>query len=522
MPYTNVADFLILNTNRYPQKTAIVFKEKRVTYKELNQRVNSLANGLLKMGVVPGDKVGYLLPNSIQLIEVYYALQKIGAVAVPLNFRVIPREIHYLVSSSECKVLIFAGAFEDKVKEIKEDLESVELFICTQETRPDTNTLSKVAAMGSSNEPPLFQDKKRLSRIQFTGGTTGMPKGVMRTHQADIAEIVGVMASNGVSTNPDEVVLIQCPLEHHGGHSWFTSALAAGATVVICDYFQAEEILQIIQREKVTYLMLLPPSTYFSLIECPALAKYDLSSVKLVQSAAGAASDIIIKRIHEAFPCCCFNYGWGQTESGLGTSLVLTPEMVENDLPERRSVGKPMPFIELKIVDQNDQPLGEGLAGECLTRSPAGMSGYYNQPGITGTTITSEGWIRTGDIMMKDDKGYFYLLSRKKDMIKSGGENVFAKEVEDVIRRHPSVRECVVFGIPDKLMGEAVMAVVLLKEGEAMNLEELQAHCKTLISSYKKPRYADFVYSFPMNEAGKIQKYKLIEMYKDKYSIKTI
>jgi acyl-CoA synthetase (AMP-forming)/AMP-acid ligase II len=517
LPYRNVAELLILNTNRYPQKTAILYKDRRITYKELNNRVNAIAHSFLQLGIGKGDKVGYLLPNCNELIEVYYAIQKIGAIAVPLNFRITPREIVYLVNNAKCRCLVFAAQFEPKVNAIKESLKTVEFFICSESSSNYKFNLKEAVSLGNSTEPSLVQDGEALSRIQYTGGTTGLPKGVMRTHNADLAEIIGVMASNGVGMNPDEVVLIQCPLEHHGGHSWFTSALAAGATLIICDNFNAEEILRLIQEEKVTYMLLLPPATYLRLLDCPALNKYDLSSVKLVQSSAGATSAEIIRRIYECFPNCRLNYGWGQTESGLGTSLVLTREMAEHGYSQLTSIGKPMPFIELRIVDEHDRTLGCGQAGECLTRGPAAMSGYYCQPELTQETITADGWIRTGDIMIQDEQGYYYLLSRKKDMIKSGGENVFSKEVEDVILKHPAVVGCLVFGIPHRRFGEAVMAVVQLKEGASLTLEELQEHCMAYIASYKKPLYADFVYSLPFDDAGKISKYKIAEMYKQKF-----
>jgi Acyl-CoA synthetases (AMP-forming)/AMP-acid ligases II len=515
MPYHNVAEFLILNANRYPQKTAVIFRDRRLTYQDLNQKINCIANGLLELGIVPGDKVGYLLPNSNILIEVYYAIQKIGAVAVPLNSRIIAREIEFLINNGECRALIFAASFANKMKEIKKNL-NVEFLISTGETDCSDYSLEKVAALGDIYEPMIFRDENAPSRIQFTGGTTGLPKGVVRTHYAEISQMLGGLISNCLGANPDEVVLIQCPLDHHGGHSWFNYTLSAGGTLVICDSLNLDEILSLIEREKVTYLMLLPPSTYLRLLECPALANYDLNSVKLVQSSAGYASPEIIKRICTCFPNCRMKYGWGQTESGLGTSLIFTVEMVEKEVPELTSVGKPMPLIELKIVDENDHEVGAGEIGECLSRGPAAMSGYYKQPELTEACIRYDGWLHTGDLMKRDENDYFYLVSRKKNMIKTGGENVFTQEVENVIRQHPVVVDCIVFGIPDRSVGEAVVAVVQLHDGCSMDLQELQDHCKKYLSSYKKPRYADFVSALPMDEAGKIPTYKLQELYKER------
>jgi len=518
MPYHNVAEFLILNANRYPQKTAVIYRDRHITYQDLNQKVNSIANGLRELGIVPGDKVGYLLPNSSHLIEVYYAIQKIGAIAVPLNSRIISREIEFLINNGECRALIFATSFANKVKEIKKKLKTVEFLISTGETDCSEYSLEKVAAMGDIDEPAIFQDENAPSRIQFTGGTTGLPKGVVRTHYAEISQMLGGLVSNCVGANPDEVVLIQCPLDHHGGHSWFNYTISAGGTLVICDSLNADEILSLIEKERVTYLLILPPNIYLRLLDCPTFGNYDLSSVKLVQSSAGYTTPEIIKRICTGFPNCRMKYGWGQTESGLGTSLIFTLDMVEQGVPELASVGKPMPLIELKIVDENDNELGVGKVGECLSRGPAAMSGYYKQPELTETCIRYDGWLHTGDLMMRDKNDYFYLVSRKKNMIKTGGENVFTQEVENVIRQQPAVVDCVVFGIPDRNVGEAVVAVVQLKDGCTMNLKQLQDHCKEHLSSYKKPRYADFVSVLTMDNAGKIPTYKLQAIYKEKFN----
>jgi long-chain acyl-CoA synthetase len=517
MPYKNIAELLILNANRYPNKTAIIYKDKRISYKELNKKVNQIAQGLKNLGVGFGDKVGYLLPNSNQLIEVYFAIQKIGAVAIPLNYRLIPREIEFLVEAGQCKVLIFAEYFRPKVEQIRPQLFSVEFFICDGQPGQDEVSLEKMAENSSDEEPSLSRNENALSRIQFTGGTTGIPKGVMRTHYNDISEIISVMMSSKMGANPDEIVLIQCPMEHHGGHSWFVSVIGTGATLVICDVFKADDILSLIERERVTYLLLLPPSTHLRLLDSPNFNKYDMSSVRLVQSSAGATSPEIIKRIYEGYPNCQMNYGWGQTESGTGSSIILTLEMAEKGFPEVNSIGKPMPFLEMKIIDENNQEVPVGEVGECVVKGPTTMVGYYNQLELSANMFLEDGWVRTGDMMKKDENGYFYIMSRKKDMIKSGGENVFAEEVANVIRKHPSIKDCVVFGVPDARLGEAVMTVVQLRKGCSLTLEELQSHCKKYLSSYKKPLYIDFIDQFQMDDAGKIPKYKMKNEYRRKF-----
>lgn len=516
MPYKNVAELLLLNTNRFPKKTAIVYKDQRFTYSELNQRVNQIVHALGELGVTQGDKIGYMLPNSNQLVEVYFAIQKMGAIAVPLNKCLIPREMKLLLNTSECSVLIYTDKFAAKVEEIRKNLETVKLFICSGRQQAPDLCLEEIQRKSSSDEPSLFENEQAISRIQFTGGTTGIPKGVMRTHANDLAEILSVMMSSKMGANPDEIILIQCPMEHHGGHSWFTSVIGTGATLIICDAFKEDEILSLIERERVTYLLLLPPSTHLRLLNSTNFSKFDLSSVKLVQSAAGVTTPEIIRRIYAGYPNCQMNYGWGQTESGTGSSLVLTLEMAEKDLPESKSIGKPMPFLEMKIIDEQNQELPIGEVGECIVRGPSVMTGYYHLPEENTKVFLEGGWMRTGDLMKKDEKGNFYLVSRKKDMIKSGGINVFAEEVSSLIRKHPAVEECIVFGVPDKILGEAVMTVVQLRKDQHLTLKELQEFCKQFLSSYKKPLYMDIIDQFPMDDAGKIPKYKLIAEYREK------
>jgi len=517
MFYQNVSEPFLLNVRRYPWKTAVVFRDERLTYDGLNRRINRVANALLQLGVSAGEKVAYMFPNCIELVEIYYAIQKIGAAAVPLDFRLNPQEIAFLADHCDAETLLFSSEFLDKVRLTRGGIIKTRRLIPSEAAADFSASLQMLARQAGEEEPSIFLDAAALSRIQFTGGSTGVPRGVMRTHEADLAELVGEMLYNKIGADADQVVLIQCPLGHHGGHSWYTATLCSGGTLVICDAFDPEKILSQIQRERVTYMLLLPPSTYLRLCDSPLLKRYDVSSVRLVQSAAGYTTPEIVLRISDAFPNSEIYYGWGQTESGLGTSLVLTREMAEKRLPRIQSVGRAMPFLEIRIVDEEGNELAVGEVGEGEVRSPAVMSGYYGQPELTAAVLGADGWLRTGDIMRMDSEGYVYMLSRKKDMIKSGGENVFAQEVEGVIMEHPAVAQCVITGVEDEVFGEGVLAIVQLRCGHSLTLEELQAHCKNYISSHKKPRYLEFVESFDMNDAGKIRKTDLCQKYKSLY-----
>jgi acyl-CoA synthetase (AMP-forming)/AMP-acid ligase II len=407
--------------------------------------------------------------------------------------------------------LFFDAGLTEKLVDIRADEALAVTLVSTMPNELNTLTLQEAYAYYTADEPEPYSDPESLSRIQYTGGSSGIPKGAARTHLADLIEIDGILDSNGLGDDPDNIVLIQCPLEHHGGHSWFTITFATGATLMIFDVFDADRILEQIERHHVTYMILLPPSTYLRLLSCPSLGKYDLSSVRLVQSSAGGTTKEVVQKIYEAFPQAILNYGWGQSESGLGTSLVITREMLSSNSSLMHSIGKPTKNLEIRIVDDEGNDLSAGKLGEALVRSPAVMNGYYGQDELTATVFTDDGWLHTGDMMEMDEDGYLFLRSRKKDIIKSGGENVFVAEVEKTIHSHPAVADCIVFGTSDAVLGEAVAAVVQLRPDQTLTASELRTYCKRFISSFKKPRYVHFVNTLGRDDAGKVRKQQIIQ-----------
>lgn len=507
--YANVAEPFLTGVAAHPERAAVICADQRYSYAETNQAINRLCALMLGEGVRPGDKVAYLLPNGVRLIELYYAIAKIGAVAVPLNFRSIAPELAHLLCASDAAVLFFAEQFAPVVEAAGADLPELRL-LCVDGAAAGAADVRALGAGLSDEEPLLFRDPEAVSRIQFTGGSTGAPKGAERTHRADLVEFEGIVGSNGLFADEAKVVLIQCPLEHHGGHSWFGSALSVGATLVLCSSFDPEAILTQIERHRVSYMILLPPSTYVRLMAHPAIDGFDLSSVRLVQSSAGGTSPEIVADVYRHFPNAVMNYGWGQTESGLGTSLVLTLEMAIERQPRIHSVGTPMPLLEAKVVDAAGAEVPPGVIGECAVRSDAVMRGYYKQPELTRAAFTADGWLLTGDLMVRDADGYFYLKGRKRELIKSGGENVFIGEVENVVREHPAVLDAMVFGRPDALMGEAVAAAVELRPGATLGLDELQRFCRERLASFKKPRSLAVLDSLDRDFSGKLRREEVI------------
>lgn len=512
MAYKNVCEFFMLSVRRNPNRTAIVYKNERLSYADANSRINRIANTLIKIGITSGDCIAYLFPNCSELVLLYYALQKIGAIAVPINFRMNAREIRLLIECSDSKLLVFSDQFADKIADA--ELSTEIMTVCCGRDHRFPLEFGELILNSQESEPVLYMNEDAVSRIQFTGGSTGFPKGVMRTHKQDIWQLLGDMMYCGIGAGNPPVVLIQCPLEHHGGHSWFTPTLAAGGTLIICAAYDPEVILKYVEREKVTHTLLLPPTTYLRLCEYAEGQKRQTDSVIVAQSAAGGTTPEIVSKIETLFPNADVYYGWGQTESGLGTSTILK----STNSGGRCSIGIPMPFIEVKVVDENWKELPRNTPGEAVVRGPATMKGYYKQPLLTAELMGPDGWMRTGDIMTQDEDGFFFMLSRKKNLIKSGGENVFCSDVENVVKMHPSIMECIVIGVPDHRLGEAVTAVVQLRQDATLSLAELQEHCKKYLSSSKKPLHLEIVPCFDMDDAGKIRRDRLEKTLRAKYT----
>lgn len=510
MFFYDVGHSLTVSAEKYPKKIALIFQEEKVSYAMLEQRVNRLANNLMELGIVKGDRVGYIFPNCIQLVELYFAIQKIGAVAVPMNHRLTYGELKILLETSECKALVYSSTYDGMVKKLKVDLHSIKIFIRAGDMGGTDYNFEQLRSQGDSNEPGIKIRPDDLSRIQHTGGTTGLPKGVMRTHEAELFQNVSNMIQSKVGASADEVIYNQSPMHHQGGMIWLLASVFTGATLVIGSSFEPHRILDGIESYRVTYLNILPPSAYLKLLEVPTIKSYDLSSVRMVNTGAGVSSEEIIHRIFDLFPNCEINYGWGQTETGVGTNNILS----RSDVGKSKSVGRAAPFVELRIVDEQGHSVEVGEIGECIAGGPTIMAGYYKQPELTAA-VYKDGWIYTGDMLSKDQDGFYHMAGRKKDMIKSGGENVFAREVEYVIRNHHAIQECAVIGVPDRYLGEAVAAIIKLRDGYVLTVKEVQEYCKERISSYKKPRFILFVDNFPLDDTGKVKKAKLREIYKE-------
>ncbi len=509
----NLGDFLYKSAVKYPEKTALIIQDRRFSYRELNERVNRMAHHLQDMGVRKGDRVGFMFYNSNQFIEIYFATVKIGGVAVPLNFRMVPREVKWILDNSGCKVFAYGQACAEQVAPIKHELPKVEHLIYSGDHNAPAGEhhFESLTQEGPTKEPNVSIGLEDPVLIIYTGGTTGVPKGGVHTHASAIFNaITNVMKKK--QCDSDETVIIQVPMFHNAGLYFIDTFTMLGGTLVVFNKFDGPGIMQLIEQERVTELCLLPPATYVRLLDVPNFKDFDTSSVKYLDTAAGAFSKSLVLKMLDSFPNAAISYAYGLTECWGGPVNIITREMVAQNSPKAAGVGTPLPFQEIRVVDDNGKDVPVGETGEAIIRGPNNMQGYFEQPELTAETIKN-GWVHTGDLIKKDEDGFIYFVDRKKDMIKSGGENVFAVEVEQVIMGHPSVEICSVIGVPDPKFGEAVMAVIKLRPGMTATEEEITDHCKQNLSSYKKPRRFAFVDTFPVSDAGKIQKFKLREHY---------
>jgi long-chain acyl-CoA synthetase len=502
-------DLLNRNAKTYPDKTAFIFENKRYTFKEVNQRINSLINALASMGVRKGDRVGLLAYNCSQYFEVFN-VAKAGMICVPLNYRSVARELVYLINNSEANTLILEKEFIDTILPVRNELAGVKNFICLDAAVENMASYEQLISSFPPDEPVDNVEADDPCILFYTSGTTGRPKGALHTHKSILAEAAAV----GQNFTPDDIALCVMPFFHVAGSAvYLFPAFASGATVVIHKKFEEVPILKTIEREKITYICLVP-AMIIRLLEHPDLDKYDLSSLHtIVYTGAPMPFEALkqgVKRFGKIFVQLL-----GQTETLNLTMLKKEDHNIEGSAKETKrleSVGKPPRAGEVRIIDEQGNDVAVGEAGEIVAKSDRVMKEYWKLPKETAE-VMKDGWLHTGDLGRMDEDGYIYIVDRKKDMIISGGENIYSREVEEVLYAHPAVQEAAVVGIPDEKWGESVKAVIVLRKGMTATEDEIIDFCKERLASYKKPKSVEFWDSLPMTGSGKIMKNEIRDRY---------
>ena len=503
LSFTNL---LRRNVQIAAKETATVDGDRRRTWGELGSRVPRLGAALKELGVKSGDRVAMLALNSDRYYEYFFAVPWAGGVFVPINTRLAPPEIEYWLSDSESSVLFVDDAFAEIAPRMREACPALKTLIYAGDGETPEGFLSYEALIEGA-EPCDAEERagEDMAGIFYTGGTTGRSKGVMLTHQSMVLN--ALQAAGPLGYRREGVYLHSAPMFHLANGAGMTAnSLNAGANVFV-PRFEPEAVLNAIAREGVTHALLVPTMINM-LINHPATPQTDLSSLERLLYGASAIPEAVLKKAMEIMPHVGFGQAYGQTEASPILTL-LTPDRHVIDGPKAgklKSAGQPVAGVELRIVDEDDNPVPGGTIGEVTARGPNVMSGYWKLPEVTQTTLRG-GWLHTGDAGFIDEDGFLFIVDRTKDMIVSGGENVYSAEVEQALYQHPAVAECAVIGVPSAKWGEEVHAIIRLKEGASASEADLIAHAKELIANYKCPRGVTFrAEPLPVSGAGKILK----------------
>jgi long-chain acyl-CoA synthetase len=472
-----------------------------------------MANGLMRAGVRKGDRVGALLNNGREYAEMYFAVPKCGGIIVPLNYRLSPRELCWIVNHAEVKVLVVDEGYLGLLRPVRAELTSVQQVITVGGRASQTTDYEEVIASSSPEEPEIDAHEDEVVGIFYTSGTTGVPKGAMLTHRNLMSTCQAICIETKIG--PSDKFLIVSPMYHTVTPSFMFAHMYRSSTVVAIDHFDPDLLLSTIQNEHITHVFLVPSMIIFAM-EHPNFKDYDLSSLRLVWYGGSPMAGEKVAQAMDLFKCD-FGQGFGMTEIGPCFVSVLSPEehrelLRKGDYGRLSSAGRNYSNAEVRIVDEEDRELPIGMVGEICVRGPHVMKGYWKMPEETEEALRG-GWFHTGDVGRIDDQGYLFVVDRKKDMIISGGENIYSAEVENVISSHPAVREVAVIGVPDPQWGEAVKAIVALKPGMTATEDEIIEHCKKNLASYKKPKSVEFVDALPRNVMGKVLKKELREKY---------
>ncbi|GAM15869.1 long-chain-fatty-acid--CoA ligase /acetoacetyl-CoA synthetase [leucine] [Mesobacillus selenatarsenatis SF-1] len=533
LPYT-VGELLEVQARKYPEHEAVVYADRnlRMNYKEFNMLCRKAARGLMKLGVKKGEHIAAWSSNTPEWVLSQFATGKMGAVLVTVNTNYRTAELEYLLKQSDSTTIILMEQYKDAsyidmVYEIVPELKTSEPGKLESRNLP---YLKNVIVMGEKRFPGtyIWQDildmadgvteeelnnqiatlkQSEVINMQYTSGTTGFPKGVMLTHSNIVNNAYNV--ASAMKLTDQDRLCIPVPFFHCFGCVMGTLACATvGATMVPVQEFSPKAVLETVEKEKCTALHGVP-TMFIAELNDPDFKKYDLSSLRTGIMAGSNCPIEVMKAVNEKMGATEITIAYGQTES----SPVITQTRTNDPLELRvETVGKALPEVEVKIVKPGTmEEVPRGVQGELCTRGYHVMDGYYKNPDATREAIDAEGWLHTGDLAVMDENGYCRVTGRLKDMIIRGGENIYPREIEEFLYRHPKVLDVQVVGIPDSVYGEEVMAWIILKDEETATAVEIKEYCKGKISKHKIPRYIEFTESYPMTASGKIQKFKLRE-----------
>jgi fatty-acyl-CoA synthase len=493
-----IGSWLVNHKEKNPDKLVVISNDKRFTYREFNFRVNKLANALLDNGVRKGDRINTLLFNTSEQLETMFACAKIGAIFVPINYRLSAKEVVYIIQDSSSSHLVYDEKLANLVSEVRtNELNVREYIFVGNESCNDINYEDYICE-ASDCEPDFPIDLEDVHMMMYTSGTTGRPKGAMLTHGNTLWNAIN--ATQILPFVEEDSTLTVAPLFHIGGMSTFTTPLIyKGGTIILDEKFDPQRTLELIEQEKITTLFLVP-AMWLALTQVPNFNDYDLSSLRL-NCSGGASCPITVIEFFQQRNIPFFE-GFGMTE----TAPVVAVLDAKNSRRKNGSVGKPPMHTEVRVVDPNDRDVPVGETGELIIKGPNILKGYWNNPEATRKSI-KDGWFYSGDLARFDDEGFLYIVDRKKDMLITGGENVYPVEVEQVLFKHPNIKEVAVVGVPDEKWGESVKAYIVLKDpSKTISIEAIRQYCEGKLARFKHPKFYEILEELPRNATGKVLK----------------
>ena len=524
-----IGDWLVRREMLTPNKVALVDAlrdYRKITYREWNRSANRTANFLhARVGVSKGDRVAVLAMNCVEYLDIWFACGKLGAILQTLNWRLTPNELAGLIDDAEPRVLVYGPDFLRQVEELRDRIPRK-----TQCVYLDSEALAPAAASGNPSRPVTppsshsgdvrFSERDEYPEtppppvelswsdpwaICYTGGTTGLPKGAVLTHRAIAANSVNTVVSWGLT--PDDVTILNSPLFHTGGLNVFTAPLVhLGGTSIVCRAFDVDQVFDLIRDAGVTVYFGVP-TMFIAMQQHPRWQQADFSRLKLVISGGAPCPLPVFEKFWDRG--IDFKTGYGLTEAGPNT-FWLPPEDVRR---KPGSVGFPLFHVDVQVVDESGRECDAEQVGELIVRGPHMCAGYWNRPEESKKAIDAQGWLHTGDLARRDPEGYYYIVGRSKEMIISGGENIYPAEVESVLHAHPEVAEAALIGVPDAKWGEVGRAIVVPLPGSKLTSEDLIGFCQSRLARYKIPKSVVFVETLPKTAAGKIDKKVLAVQY---------
>ena len=502
------------SARQFPQKVALVLGNDKITYKDLNERINRLADSLFAMGLKKGDRIAVLLHNCPEFLELYFACAKTGGVFVPINNLLKTGELREIFQYIEPRFLVLDPDYEATIDALRNDLTSTDTFIGLRETGGSfVKPYETLIGQGRPEEPDVAVSDDDIMSIFLTSGTTGLPKGAMRTHRQNF--INAMTGAVELSLKHDDRVLLVFPFYHVTFEDNIRNVLMANTIVIRREgSFDPKEVLDILSRERITICQFVPTMVN-ALLQVEDIEKYDLSHLRLAPYAAAPMPVELLKRAMKRFECGFMQF-YGQTETGPLTTILKPEDHIldgsEAEMARLASAGRPVLNTEVRVVDENGVDVKVGHVGEIIVRSEAMTIGYWRLP-VETKKILKKGWLYTGDFGRLDEEGYVFIVDRKNDMIISGGKNIYPREIEELLYTHEAISEAAVIGVPDEYWGESVKALVVLTDGIKATEKDIIQFCKDRLASYKKPRSVEFKKELPKSPTGKILKRVIRDHY---------